>query len=71
LGTAGHAAQRGLFLRRGVHAVGLAVAGITVKSQSSYHTSLIMESLVALVGFCLVFALSAVQRSSKPAIAYQ
>ena len=52
-------------------AVGLAVAGITVKSQNSYHTSLIMESLVALVGFCLVFALSAVQRSSRPAKAYQ
>ncbi len=37
----------------------------------THHTSLIMESLVALVGFCLVFALNAVQRSSKPAKAYQ
>jgi len=39
------------------------VAGLTIKSQHSYHTSLIMQSLAALAGFVLVFAMIAAHRS--------
>lgn len=38
-------------------AVGLYVAGITVGSQNSYHTTLVVQSLAAVVGLLLVVAL--------------
>ena len=37
--------------------LGLYVAGLTVKSQGSYHTSLYLQSFVALIGFVLTFVL--------------
>ncbi len=45
-------------------AVGLFVAGLTIKSQHSYHTSLIMQSLAALAGFVLVFGMIAAHKSA-------
>jgi MFS family permease len=44
-------------------AVGLFFAGITIKTQHSYHPSLLMQSLTALAGFVLVFAMFAAQNS--------
>lgn len=41
--------------------VGLFLAGITIKSQNSYHTTLVLQSLAALVGFLLVIALKPAQ----------
>jgi MFS family permease len=45
--------------------VGLYIAGVTVKSQNSYHTTLTLQALAALLGFCLVFFLAAATK--KPA----
>ena len=42
--------------------VGLYVAGLTVKSQGSYHTTLFLQSLVALLGFALTFVLMALKK---------
>jgi len=42
--------------------VGLYIAGVTIKSEGSYHTTLMLQSLVALVGFILVFALAAAHK---------
>ena len=46
-------------------AVGLYVAGITVGSQKSYHTTLIVQSLAAVAGFLLVIALGYAQKSKE------
>ena len=48
-------------------AMGLFVAGITIKSQHSYLPSLAMQTLTALVGFLLVFALIAARKSAVQA----
>jgi len=45
--------------------LGLYIAGVTVKSQDSYHTTLVLQSLAALVGFLLVFGLAAAQKSTQ------
>jgi MFS family permease len=42
---------------------GLYIGGITVKSQNSYHTTLMLQALAALVGFLLVFALTAAHKA--------
>ena len=42
--------------------LGLYIAGLTVKSQGSYHTTLFLQSLVALLGFVLTFALMALKK---------
>jgi MFS family permease len=42
--------------------VGLYIAGLTVKSQGSYHTTLFLQSLVALLGFVLTFVLMALKK---------
>jgi MFS family permease len=44
--------------------LGLYIGGVTVKSQSSYHTTLGLQALAALAGFILVFALAAAQKST-------
>jgi MFS family permease len=47
--------------------VGVYIAGLTVKSQGSYHTTLFLQSLVALLGFALTFVLMALKkRQSAP-----
>jgi len=46
--------------------VGMYIAGVTIRTQNSYRTSLLLEALVALVGFVLVFALAAANKP-KPA----
>ncbi len=45
--------------------VGLFIAGITIKSQNSYHTTLVLQSLAALVGFLLVLALQPALKASR------
>jgi MFS family permease len=47
--------------------VGMYIAGVTVRSQNSYHTTLTLQALTALIGFVLVFALSAAQKSAASA----
>ncbi len=42
--------------------LGLYIAGLTVKSQGSYHTTLFLQSLVALLGFVLTFVLMALKK---------
>jgi MFS family permease len=46
-------------------ALGFFVAGVTIKSQNSYYPSLVMQSLTALIGFLLVFALSAAHTAER------
>jgi MFS family permease len=45
--------------------LGLFIAGITIKSQNSYHTTLVLQSLAALVGFLLALALEPAQKASR------
>jgi MFS family permease len=45
--------------------LGLYIAGVTLKSQNSYHTTLLLQTLSAFVGFLLVFVLAAQKSSSK------
>ena len=42
--------------------LGLYIAGLTVKSQGSYHTTLYLQSFVALIAFVLTFALFALKK---------
>ncbi len=42
--------------------LGLYIAGLTVKSQGSYHTTLSLQSLVALLAFVLTFVLMALKK---------
>ena len=44
--------------------LGLYIAGVTVKTQGSYHTTLLLQALTALIGFILVFALAAAQKTA-------
>ena len=45
--------------------LGLYIAGVTIKSQNSYHTTLVLQSLAGLVGFLLVLALEPAQKASR------
>ena len=45
--------------------LGLYIAGITIKSQNSYHTSLVLQSLAALIGILLALALNPAQKASR------
>ncbi len=47
--------------------LGLYIAGVTVKSQGSYHTTLYLQSLVALLGFILTFVLMALKKRREAA----
>jgi len=47
--------------------LGLYIAGVTVKSQNSYHTTLLLQTVSSFVGFLLVFVLAAAQKSSSSA----
>ena len=42
--------------------LGLYIAGLTVKSQGSYHTTLYLQSFVALIAFVLTFVLFALKK---------
>ena len=46
---------------------GLYIAGLTIKSQGSYHTTLRLQSLAALLGFALTFVLIRLQKRLKKA----
>ena len=46
--------------------LGLYIAGVTVKSQGNYHTTLSLQALAALLGFCLVFGLAAAAKKPAP-----
>ena len=45
--------------------LGLYIAGITIESQNSYHTTLVLQSLAAFVGFLLALALEPAQKASR------
>ncbi len=45
--------------------LGLYIAGVTIKTQNSYHTTLVLQSLAALVGVLLVLALEPAQKASR------
>jgi MFS family permease len=47
--------------------VGLFIAGVTIKSQGTYHTTLMLQSMVALIGFFLVFAMVLAQKYATKA----
>ena len=42
--------------------LGLYIAGVTVKSQSSYHTTLMLQAVAALIGFLLIFGLAVAEK---------
>ena len=45
--------------------LGLYVGGLTLKIQGTYHPTLLLQSLTALIGFILVFFLAAAQKAGK------
>jgi MFS family permease len=47
--------------------LGLYIAGLTVKSQGSYHTALYLQSFVALIAFVLTFVLFALKKRQAAA----
>jgi MFS family permease len=49
--------------------IGLYIAGVTIKSRGSYHPTLILQTLVALIGVVLVFVLAMAQK--RAAVAQQ
>jgi len=47
--------------------VGLYIAGLSIKSQNSYSTTLSLQSLVALAGFVLTFVLMELKKRQPTA----
>jgi MFS family permease len=45
--------------------LGMYIAGVTVRTQNSYQTTLTLQSVTALIGFVLVFALAAAHKPEK------